>query len=201
MRSPLRLLIAALLGVWAASLASCGGSGRGLIPEADAGPLRADFEAVAQAAQSANGSCTGTETALEKTETDFRTLPGSVDGALRARLQEGISNLRQKALAACAKPPSVSTATSTQTTTSTPTQTTSTATSTPQPTTTAPPPANPGGGTPAEAQGEGEGEAEGQGAPKGKGKGKGAGKEAGGEPGESDSGGASAGGAGPGGGQ
>jgi hypothetical protein len=191
MRAPVRLLLAALLGLAAALLVSCGGSGKGLIPQADAGPLRGDFEAVAQAAQLGDGSCVGTEKALGKTERDFLALPASVDAGLRSRLQQGISNLRQRALAMCAQPvPTVTTATSSQTT-STPTQTTPTAT-TPTaapPTTTTPPPASRGGGTPAE-EAQGEGEDHGKGKDKGKGAGKG-----GAEAGEAESGGASAGGA------
>ncbi len=44
------------LGVLAGVLISCGGSGKGLIPAADAGPLQGDFEAVAQAAENGDGS-------------------------------------------------------------------------------------------------------------------------------------------------
>ena len=47
----LRAALAALLGVLAAVLISCGGSGAGLIPAGKAGPLQSDFEAVAQAAK------------------------------------------------------------------------------------------------------------------------------------------------------
>jgi hypothetical protein len=184
MRVLLRPLAAALLGFAAALLVSCGSTGKGLIPEANAGPLRGDFEAVAEAAQSGNGSCAHTEAALGKTEKDFVALPASVDAGLRGRLQQGISNLRQRALAMCAQPTlTVTTATTTQTTPSTtPTQTTPTTTA-PTTTTTQPTP-NQGGGTAAPGEGGGEEKP-------GKGK----------DEGEAGSGGASAGGASPGGGR
>jgi len=155
----LRILLAGLLGVSAALLVACGSSGKGLIPSANAGPLQSDFEAVAQAAQSGEGSCTATEAAIAKTETDFAALPATVDSGLHKTLSLGIANLRRRALALCAQPlpqttsttktTTPTTATSTQTTpttTSTPTETTATSTT---PTTSAPTATTPGGGTPA----------------------------------------------------
>jgi hypothetical protein len=179
MQTLIRLVVAALLGVAMAVLVSCGSSGSGLIPTANAGPLQSDFEAVARAAASGNGSCAATESALGKTEQDFLGLPASVDRGLHARLGQGIANLRKRALAMCTEPsPTATSTTETQTTTTqtttstetTPTTTTST-TTTPTstqttPTTTTPP--SQSGGTEA-----GEGEAE---AGKGKGKGKGEGE-------------------------
>jgi hypothetical protein len=160
----LRLLAAGLLGVAVAIvLVSCGSSGKGLIPIADAGPLQSDFEAVAQAAQAGGGSCTATTEAINKTEQDFAALPATIDSGLHNRLREGISNLRERALALCAQP-LVQTATTTTprttpTTTTTKTQTTPTTTSTPTtPTTTTPvTPPNNGGGTVAPGEGEREG--------------------------------------------
>ena len=73
----------------AALLVACGSSGKGLIPTANAGPLQSDFEAVAQAAQSGEGSCTATEAAIEKTESDFAALPATVDAGLRKTLSVG----------------------------------------------------------------------------------------------------------------
>jgi hypothetical protein len=151
------LLLAGLLGLAAALLVACGSSGKGLIPTANAGPLQSDFEAVAQAAQSGEGSCTATEAAIAKTESDFAALPSTVDRGLHKTLGLGIANLRRRALALCAQPlPQTSTTTSTPaTTTSTETTpTTSTThtetTTTPTSTTTTPPTATtPGGGTPA----------------------------------------------------
>lgn len=104
MRAPIALALAALLGAAAAVLVACGSSGRGLIPEANAGPLQSDFEAVAQAAQAGNGDCTATTEAINKTEQDFAALPATVDQALRSRLSKGIENLRERALALCAQP-------------------------------------------------------------------------------------------------
>jgi hypothetical protein len=158
----LRLLAAGLLGVAVAIvLVSCGSSGKGLIPIADAGPLQSDFEAVAQAAQAGGGSCTATTEAINKTEQDFAALPATIDSGLHNRLREGISNLRERALALCAQP-LVQTATTTTprtTPTTTTTQTTPTTTSTPTtPTTTTPvTPPNNGGGTVAPGEGEREG--------------------------------------------
>jgi len=186
----LQIALAATLGVAAALLVACGSSGTGLIPAASAGPLQKDFEAVAQAAQSGNGNCLATESALGKTEQDFLALPASVDKGLRRQLSKGISNLRKVALEMCAQPSSTATTATTQTTT-TPTVTTTTSTTPTPPTNTAPttpePPSN-GGGTPAPEESE---ESPGR----GKGNGEGVGKvEA-----ESDSGGAGVGGSGAGG--
>jgi hypothetical protein len=152
-----RLLTAALLGVAVAVvLASCGSSGKGLIPLANAGPLQGDFEAVAQAAQSGGGDCTATTEAINKTERDFAALPASVDAGLRGKLSEGISNLRERALVLCAQPSTQTTTTRTTTTTTqapksqptTPTSTPTTPTATtPVTPPTATTPANNGGGT------------------------------------------------------
>jgi hypothetical protein len=161
----LRIPLAGLLGVSAALLVACGGSGKGLIPTANAGPLQSDFEAVAQAAESGEGSCTATEAAIEKTESDFAALPATVDAGLRKTLNVGIANLRRRALALCAQPLPQSTSTtktSTTPTTATSTQTAPTTTTTthtetsPTPTTptpTTPTATTPGGGTPAPGSG------------------------------------------------
>jgi cytoskeletal protein RodZ len=152
----IRLLLAGLLGVFAAVLVACGSSGKGLIPAANAGPLKSDFEAVAQAAQSGEGSCTATEAAISKTETDFAALPATVDSGLHKTLSLGIANLRRRALALCVEPlPQTTSTTKTTTpTTTTSTQTTPTTTSTntettSTPTTSTPTATTPGGGTPA----------------------------------------------------
>ncbi len=155
-RSPLlRVPLAALLGVLAALLVSCSGSGGSLIPTGDAGPLKGDFRAVAQAAENGDGSCSATESALLKTEQDFAALPSSIDAGLHDRLRSGIENLRTRALALCAQPlPQSTSSTSaprtTTGTTSTATTPTVTQTTTTQSTPTTPPaPSGPGGGTPA----------------------------------------------------
>jgi hypothetical protein len=153
-----QVLLAGSLGVTAALLVSCGSSGAGLIPVGNAGPLQGDFEAVAQAAQDGNGSCSATEAAIVKTEQDFDALPASVDAGLRNTLHQGIGNLRGRALVLCAQPlaqtatstsPKVTTSTQTTTTPTTPTATTPT---TPTTTTTTTP--GPGGGTAAPGVGE-----------------------------------------------
>jgi hypothetical protein len=152
--------LAAMLGIAAALLVACGSSNGKLIPVADSGPLQGDFETVAQAAESGNGDCSPTETALTKTEQDFNTLPGSVDSGLLDTLRQGIENLRKRALALCAQPlaqntatnttPKPSTTTSTSTATTPATTPTATTPTTPIPTTPTPTtPATPGGGTPA----------------------------------------------------
>jgi len=184
-----RIVVVALLGAAVAALVSCGSSGTGLIPSSDGGPLQADFEAVAQAATSGNGSCTATESVLGKTEQDFLALPESVDRGLHKRLQEGIGNLRKQALVTCAQTTTPTTTTDTTTTTTTPTTTTTESTpttttpTTPETNTTPTTPTDKGGGT--EAPGEGEPE---ENPGKGKGKGEGEGN------GDSNAGGASAGG-------
>ncbi len=134
-RWSLRLLSAALLGVLTAVLVSCGSSGAGLIPAEDAGPLLHDFQAVEAAAKAGDGDCTSTEAALRTTESDYHALPSSVDAGLRARLEEGISHLHERALALCVQPlaqtttgESTSTAKSTTKTTAPPTATTETQT-------------------------------------------------------------------------
>ncbi len=71
---------------------------------ANAGPLQSDFEAVAQAAENGDGSCTATEAAILKTERDFAALPASVDAGLRNRLREGIAKLHSDALELCKQP-------------------------------------------------------------------------------------------------
>jgi hypothetical protein len=147
-----RALLAAALGVAAALLVSCSSSGGGLIPSANAGPLREDFEAVVRAAERGNGNCSETESALAKTELDFAGLPASVSSELRSTLRRGIDNLKLRARALCSQPLPQPTNTTTQTTpTTTPTTPATTTTSTQTTTTqTTPTTTNPGGGTPAE---------------------------------------------------
>jgi hypothetical protein len=185
---PARALAAAALGAGAALLVACGSSGGGLIPLADAGPLRADFEEVQRAAAAGNGSCTATEAALAKTELDFRNLPSSVDAGLRERLREGIANQRTLALSKCAQPLSQATSTGTTArttttpettpteTTTTPSTSTETTPTTPPPVTTPTTPTTPGSGGGTVAPGEGQGNGEGGGRSGGVGAGGEAGK-------------------------
>ena len=153
--SPTRPLLAALLGLAAATLIACGSSTKGLIPASDAGPLQSDFETVQQAAENGDGNCATTEAALLKTSEDLAALPTTVDAGLRNNLHQGVANLRAKALALCAQPLPQTTATTetpkpttTATTPTTPTTTTTTPT-TPTTTSTTPTTPSPGGCTPA----------------------------------------------------
>jgi hypothetical protein len=174
-----RALASVLLGACAALLVGCSSSGKGLIPTGDAGPLQSDFEAVARAAESGDGECAATESALLRTEQDFARLPSGVDTALRDTLRRGIENLRTRSLALCAQP--LPQATTTQTTPKTTTSTATTTPTTPETQTTstpsnpAPAPSGPGGGTPAPREEAGEEE----GAGNGKGEGNGRDKEGG----------------------
>lgn len=152
----MRVLFAAMLGVAAAALVSCGSSNK-LIPVASAGSLQGDFEEVQQAAEGANGDCAGTEGALLKTEQDYKKLPSSVDAGLRDRMHEGIEKLRQEALSLCNQQTSSSSTTSSTkssttpktTTTKTPTTTTTTTETQTTPSTPSAPTTTPstGGGT------------------------------------------------------
>jgi hypothetical protein len=119
-RRPTRFLSAAVLGAGAAVLVSCGSSGTGLIPAENAGPLLRDFQAVEAAAKAGNGNCASTEAALATTESNYHTLPTSVDAGLRARLEEGISHLHERALALCAQPIAQTTTTGESTSTTKP---------------------------------------------------------------------------------
>lgn len=136
-RAILRLAAAGLLGVGCALLVSCGSSGSGLIPTADAGPLQSDFETVAVAARAGNGNCAATEAAIAKTERDFAALPSQLNAGLRERLQQGISNLSEHARTLCQEPLTGTSTTTTAktTTTTTPTTTTTTPATTTSPTT------------------------------------------------------------------
>jgi hypothetical protein len=131
MRTLIHCSLALALGLAAALLvSSCGGSGKGLIPLANAGPLQSDFEAVANAAREGNGNCVATNRALERTQQDFQRLPGSVNTALRNRLSEGITNLRDRALALCEQPLATTSTSTPATTTTQTTPTTTTGTQT-----------------------------------------------------------------------
>jgi hypothetical protein len=121
-----RGLLAGTLGVVAALLVSCSGGGGGLIAASNAGPLKGDFEEVLRAAENGNGNCSETETALAKTELDFRALPTSVNGELRKTLEQGIDNYKLRALALCTQPLPVTTTAPATTTTPTTTPTTTT---------------------------------------------------------------------------
>lgn len=130
MKADKKLSLAAVLAAGAVLLAACGGSG-GLIPEGKAGPLRFDFEAVANAAENGHGNCSATRTALAKTRSDFEGLPASVQAKLREALSKGISHLETQALELCRQPATTgATTTATAKTTSKATSTTTTTTTT-----------------------------------------------------------------------
>jgi hypothetical protein len=132
MKTQKKLSLAAIFAASALLIAACGGSGAGLIPEGNAGPLRADFEAVASAAEEGHGNCESTRSALTRTQKDFSALPSSVSSQLRSKLSEGISHLESQALKLCLQP-SLNGATTTATTaskTSSPLTSTTTTTTT-----------------------------------------------------------------------
>jgi hypothetical protein len=170
-RLALQCALAAALGVTAALLVACGSSGSVLIPLSEAGPLRADVEAVEHAAESGDGNCGQTEKALLKTDQDYAALPSSIDAELRNRLHLGIENLHKVATEACEQP--IAKTVTTQATSSPPHTTTSTTTPTVSTnTSTATPPVAPtepteepgaGGGTPAPGEGQGKSPGEGVG--------------------------------------
>jgi hypothetical protein len=127
MRTSSKLSLPCVLASAALILSACGGSGQGLIPSADAGPLRSSFEAVAAAAENGNGNCAATQRAIASMERHYANLPQSVDAQLRKKLGEGVENLRAKAIARCEQvkttsttqtieTPSVSSSSSTSTT-------------------------------------------------------------------------------------
>lgn len=125
------LLASGMLGAGAALLASCGSSNK-LIPLANSEPLQRDFEEVAHAAETAHGSCSATEAALAKAQTDLSSLPATVDAGLRRRLGEGLDKLRVDGLEVCGQPSAGTTAATTAppATTQTNTQATTPATTT-----------------------------------------------------------------------
>jgi hypothetical protein len=172
----LKLTLAAVLGLATALLVACGGGGRGLISSADAGPLKSDFDNVANAVSS--GDCAATRSALSQARHDLAALPQTVDSRLRAKLGEGLRNLARNALVDCAKNQTQTTTTQTTQTTQTtapptttqttpPTTQTQTTETSPPPTgtQTAPPgpPAGSGGGTAAPGGGAGTGNGNGNG--------------------------------------
>jgi hypothetical protein len=117
-------LIAALLGVAAALLVSCGGDRSALIPQSSAEDLKAALADVEQAV--ASGDCAETGRALTRARGALVNLPPSVDDRLVARLQRGIENLESIAPQECQQA-----ATQTQTeTVETPTQETTATTET-----------------------------------------------------------------------
>ena len=109
-------LLALLLGVGAAGLTACGQTkSKALISSSRAGPLKADFDAVAAAVR--DHDCPGANAAIDKAQNHLVELPGTVSKRLRDKLQEGIATLREQAPKECVE--TESTATTEQTTTET----------------------------------------------------------------------------------
>ena len=153
-------VLAAVLGVAAAALVSCGGtaSRRDLIPPGSADRMKSALSDVRSAVDS--GDCAGAARALTRARGALVSLPSSVDDRLVARLRQGISRLQTLAPRQCAQqdtqtatvqttetttPETTTTQTPTTdttptTSTTTPTDTTPTATTPPPTTTTTPPP-------------------------------------------------------------
>jgi hypothetical protein len=135
-RSALSVIFAAALVLLALLLSACGGSGKGLISPANAGPLQADFDSIQQAVS--DGDCPAMREALSKAAADLEQLPSSVDLGLRQRLNNGLADLTNAAPGECAQNAASLT---TSSTTSSTTTSTSTTLSPPTPTVS-------GGGTP-----------------------------------------------------
>jgi hypothetical protein len=161
MRSAVPILLAAALGVVCAVLvAACGGDDSKLIPQRDAEALNRYADRVGAAVDSQD--CQTAAVEVQRAQDRIAELPASVDGGLRANLEEGFQNLAQRAARECqgtTTTPTETTPTETTTETTetdtTPTETTQTDTTTteePPPTTTEEPPptdtgTNTGGGT------------------------------------------------------
>ena len=79
-------------------LVACGSSGAGLIPSANAGPLLADFEAVARPRESAMATARHRSGARATPNTTSRRCRRASTPACAAKLQEGIAHLRPCAL-------------------------------------------------------------------------------------------------------
>jgi hypothetical protein len=150
MRRAVPYLVAALLGVGAASLAACGNSTTtGGIPQGDASVLKGQLEDVRQ--RVADGQCDGLSGQLRDVDQAIDGLPQSVDARLVSALRRGSDRLQSTAVSDCnanrLEKQAATTPTETNTTppetTTTPPETTTTppeTTTTPPPTTTTPPP-------------------------------------------------------------
>ena len=151
MRSAVPILLAAALGVVCAVLvAACGGDDSKLIPQRDAQALKRYADRVGAAVDSQD--CQTAAVEVQRAQDRIAELPASVDGGLRANLEQGFQNLAQRAAREC-QGTTTTTPTDTTTTETTPTDTTTTETTptettqtdtttteTPPPTTTEQPP-------------------------------------------------------------
>jgi hypothetical protein len=93
------LLAASLLGAASAGLVACGGGDGGKIPSADASRLERRLDTIASATRS--GNCDAAQAAVARASDAVVNLPDSVNARLRARLNEGLQNLRQQVSAQC----------------------------------------------------------------------------------------------------
>lgn len=136
MRLAARALLAGGLGFAVSFLVACGGGGSGLLSTNQAASLNSQLDQVSSAL--ANGDCGAVANAADSLASTVSSLPGTVNGTLRANLDQGASTVRQLAMNEChqtstAAPPAPTT-TSTPTTTTAPAISSSTATA-PPPTT------------------------------------------------------------------
>lgn len=122
------------IAVVAALLAGCGGSGKGLIPTANAGLLQQDFANVEQFV--ASGDCVHALGWIHQANIHLAALPSSVNAGLKAQLQAGIADLAVSAARECAQNATASTSTTTSTTSTTSIVSTSTSVSSSSPATT-----------------------------------------------------------------
>jgi cell division septation protein DedD len=131
-------VLAAVLGVAAAALVSCGGSRRDLIPPRSADRMKSALSDVRTAVH--DGDCEGASRALSRARGALLNLPRSVDDRLVTRLRQGISRLEVLAPRECVQETQTTTPPTTETTTpeTTPTETTTTPETTPTETTTTP---------------------------------------------------------------
>jgi hypothetical protein len=120
-------VLAAVLGVAAAALVSCGGRRDHLIPPRSAERMKSALGDVRTAV--ADGDCDGASRALSRARGALLNLPRSVDARLVARLRQGISQLEVLAPRECQQQ-------NTQTTTVPTTETTTPETTTTETTTT-----------------------------------------------------------------
>jgi cell division septation protein DedD len=132
---PLSLLLALVLGAACALLVACGSKNNPhLFSPTRADRLKSELDDVRNAVDS--GDCQAAKTAVKRLQDEVASLPSDIDPGLRQRLQEGASNLAQRAPQDCRQntqtTPTVTETVPTVTeTTTTPTQTTTATTTTP----------------------------------------------------------------------
>ena len=142
MRRAVAYLVAALLGVGAASLAACGNSGTtGGVPQGDAAVLKGQLEDVRR--RVADGQCDGLASQMRDVDQAIDGLPQSVDARLVSALRRGSDRLQRNAVDDCNTnrlEQQAATTTTPAVTETTPTETTPPETTTTPPETTTTPP-------------------------------------------------------------